>query len=133
MLPASFIGILRHEATVVDLSCECDTTRVVAFLTLVSCFVPSGGSRADGSKNAGNCKCCFGDAILWCVDENESFDVEVSIEEEEDEEEGFEFEQEEMTDTENLKYLLELIKKSDNTYNREEIKGYRAELWDAIY
>ena len=68
--------------------------------------------------------------IYEYIVENEAFDVEVSVEEEDEEED---FEQEEMTDTENLKYLLQLIKKSDNQYNREEIKGYRAELWEAIY
>ena len=68
--------------------------------------------------------------IYEYIDENEAFDIEVSIEEEDEEED---FEQEEMTDIENLKYLLELIKKSENTYNREEIKGYRSELWDALY
>jgi hypothetical protein len=70
--------------------------------------------------------------ICEYIDENEAFDIEVKAEEEEEDEEE-EFEQEEMTDTENLQYLLALIKKSDNAYNREEIKGYRTELWEAIY
>lgn len=68
--------------------------------------------------------------ICEYIAENEAFDIEVTMEEDEEDED---FEQEEMTDEENLKYLLQLIKKSDNAYNREEIKGYRAELWDAIY
>lgn len=74
--------------------------------------------------------------IYEYVEENEAFDVEVNLEEEDDDEDGMEavaVEVEPMTDTENLVYLLELIKRSDNAYNREEIKAYRAELWDAIY
>lgn len=58
--------------------------------------------------------------------ENEAFDVVPEPDTEEDEE----IEVMEMTDVENLKYLIELISKSHNPYNREEIKAYRTELWD---
>jgi hypothetical protein len=64
------------------------------------------------------------------IKENEAFDIVPELEEDED---GEVEEREEMTDEENLKYLLQLIIKSDNNYNRQEIIGYRKELWDAIY
>lgn len=46
---------------------------------------------------------------------------------EEDEEEGIE-PMEMGTDTENLAYLMDLLVKSDNKFNREEIKDYRTQL-----
>ena len=37
------------------------------------------------------------------------------------------------TDSENLTYLLQLIKKSDNEFNREEIKEMRTWLKEELY
>jgi hypothetical protein len=68
--------------------------------------------------------------IYEYLEENNAFDiVPAVIVDEEDEEEEPE-EPMDLTDTENLQYLMQLIAKSENPYNREEIKGYRTELWD---
>lgn len=55
-----------------------------------------------------------------------------TVEKEEDEE-GEEYLLEPGTDAENLTYLLELIKKSENKYNREEIKEMRTFLKQKLY
>lgn len=55
-----------------------------------------------------------------------------TVEKEEDEE-GEEFLIEPGTDAENLTYLLELIKKADNKFNREEIKEMRTFLKMKLY
>ena len=68
--------------------------------------------------------------IYEYLEENNAFDIvpALIVDEEEDEEEPEE--PMDLTDTENLQYLMQLIAKSENPYNREEIKGYRTELWD---
>jgi len=48
-------------------------------------------------------------------------------------EEGEEILVEPGTDTENMVYFLELLKKSDNKYNREEIKEMRTFLKQKLY
>lgn len=64
------------------------------------------------------------------IEENEgAFDVEAQYEEDED---GNELPLE-VEDKENLMYLLDLLKKSDNKYNREEIADYRTELKESLY
>lgn len=64
------------------------------------------------------------------LEENEGdFDVEAQYEEDE---EGNELPLE-VEDNENLSYLLNLLKKADNKYNREEIKDYRTELKESLY
>lgn len=55
-----------------------------------------------------------------------------TVEKEEDDE-GEEFLIEPGTDAENLTYLLQLIKKSDNKFNREEIKEMRTFLKLKLY
>lgn len=67
--------------------------------------------------------------IYEYLEENEAFDV-VPVMVSEDDEEEEEVEPMDMTDEENLQYLMQLIAKSENPYNREEIKAYRTELWD---
>lgn len=62
--------------------------------------------------------------------ENECFDHTV---EKEENEEGEEFLLEPGTDAENLTYLLQLIKKSENKFNREEIKEMRTFLKLKLY
>ena len=62
--------------------------------------------------------------------ENDCFDHTV---EKEENEEGEEFLLEPGTDSENLIYLLQLIKKSDNKFNREEIKEMRTFLKLKLY
>ena len=62
--------------------------------------------------------------------EEECFDH--TVEKEEDEE-GEEFLVEPGTDSENLIYLLELIKRADNRFNREEIKEMRTFLKLKLY
>lgn len=64
------------------------------------------------------------------IREEECFDH--TVEKEEDEE-GEEYLLEPGTDAENLIYLLELIKRSDNKYNREEIKEMRTFLKQKLY
>ena len=55
-----------------------------------------------------------------------------TVEKEEDEE-GEEFLIEPGTDAENLSYLLQLLKKADNKFNREEIKEMRTYLKLKLY
>jgi len=62
--------------------------------------------------------------------ENDCFDHTV---EKEENEEGEEFLLEPGADNENLAYLLQLIKKSDNKFNREEIKEMRTFLKLKLY
>ena len=67
------------------------------------------------------------------IKENDSFDYtveKVDRDYEEDEEEEL---MEPGTDSENLTYLLQLIKKSDNEFNREEIKEMRTWLKAELY
>ncbi len=62
--------------------------------------------------------------------ENECFDH--TVEKEEDEE-GEEFLIEPSSDSENLTYLLHLIKRAENKFNREEIKEMRTFLKLKLY
>lgn len=64
------------------------------------------------------------------IKEEECFDH--TVEKEEDEE-GEEFLVEPGTDSENLTYLLYLIRKADNKFNREEIKEMRTYLKLKLY
>lgn len=64
------------------------------------------------------------------ITENACFDH--TVEKEEDDE-GEEILLEPGTDSENLSYLLELIKKADNKFNREEIKEMRTFLKLKLY
>lgn len=64
------------------------------------------------------------------IKENDCFDHTV---EKEENEEGEEFLLEPGTDAENLSYLLQLIKKSENKFNREEIKEMRTFLKMKLY
>ncbi|MGV6860579.1 MAG: hypothetical protein ACWA41_02345 [Putridiphycobacter sp.] len=64
------------------------------------------------------------------IKENDCFDYTVEKVEDED---GEDIIKEPGTDTENLIYLLELIKRSDNEFNREEIKEMRTWLKDELY
>lgn len=64
------------------------------------------------------------------IEENECFDISVAKDEDE---EGNEFYLEPGTDEENFSYLLDLLKKNENEYNREEIKDYRTQLKEALY
>lgn len=64
------------------------------------------------------------------INENGCFDHTV---EKEENEEGEEFLLEPGTDAENLIYLLQLIKKSENKFNREEIKEMRTFLKLKLY
>ena len=64
------------------------------------------------------------------IKEEECFDH--TVEKEEDDE-GEEFLIEPGTDAENLTYLLELIKRSENKFNREEIKEMRTFLKLKLY
>lgn len=64
------------------------------------------------------------------IKENDCFDHTV---EKEENEEGEEFLLEPGTDSENIIYLLQLIKKSDNKFNREEIKEMRTFLKLKLY
>jgi hypothetical protein len=63
------------------------------------------------------------------LEEFGSYDVQVQFEEDE---EGNEYPIE-ITDTENLTYFLNLLKKADNKINREEIKEYRTALKEKLY
>ena len=64
------------------------------------------------------------------ITENNCFDY--TVEKEEDEE-GEEFIIEPGSDSENLIYLLQLIKKAENKFNREEIKEMRTFLKLKLY
>jgi len=67
------------------------------------------------------------------IKENDCFDYtveKVDRDYEEDEEEEL---MEPGTDSENLTYLLQLIKKCDNDFNREEIKEFRTWLKGELY
>ena len=64
------------------------------------------------------------------ITENNCFDY--TVEKEEDEE-GEEFIIEPGSDSENLTYLLQLIKKAENKFNREEIKEMRTFLKLKLY
>lgn len=64
------------------------------------------------------------------IRENECFDHTV---EKEENEEGEEFLLEPGSDSDNLIYLLQLIKKSENKFNREEIKEMRTFLKLKLY
>jgi hypothetical protein len=64
------------------------------------------------------------------IKENDCFDHTV---EKEENEEGEEFLLEPGTDSENMIYLLQLIKKSENKFNREEIKEMRTFLKLKLY
>lgn len=61
--------------------------------------------------------------------ENNAFDVQAQYEEDE---EGNEYPIE-IEDTENLLYLLNLLKNADHKINREEIKDYRTALKMELY
>jgi hypothetical protein len=61
--------------------------------------------------------------------ENEAFDVEAQYEEDED---GSEYPLE-ISDKENLLYLLNLLLDADHKINREEIKDYRTALKESLY
>lgn len=64
------------------------------------------------------------------LEENDgAFDIQAQYEEDE---EGNEYPIE-ISDEENLSYLLNLLKKSDNKINREEIKDYRTALKEELY
>ena len=65
-----------------------------------------------------------------CIKENDCFDHTV---EKEENEEGEEFLLEPGSDSENFIYLLQLIKKSENKFNREEIKEMRTFLKLKLY
>lgn len=60
---------------------------------------------------------------------NDGFELEIEADEEEEEEEGVELEVPE----DQLLYLFQLLVDSDNKYNREEIKQYRAALQEDLY
>lgn len=64
------------------------------------------------------------------IRENDCFDHTV---EKEENEEGEEFLLEPGSDSENMIYLLQLIKKSENKFNREEIKEMRTFLKMKLY
>ena len=64
------------------------------------------------------------------IAENDCFDH--TVEKEEDDE-GEEFLLEPGTDAENLTYLLQLIRQSENDFNREEIKEMRTWLKNKLY
>lgn len=64
------------------------------------------------------------------ITENDCFDH--TVEKEEDDE-GEEFLLEPGTDAENLTYLLQLIRQSENDFNREEIKEMRTWLKLKLY
>jgi len=64
------------------------------------------------------------------IQENDCFNY--TVEKEEDDE-GEEFLIEPGTDSENLTYLLQLMQKSDNTFNRDEIKEMRTWLKGELY
>ncbi len=64
------------------------------------------------------------------LEENDgAFDIQAQYEEDED---GGEYPLE-ISDEENLTYLLDLLKKSDNKRNRDEIKDYRTALKEELY
>jgi len=63
------------------------------------------------------------------LEENDSFDIEVQYEEDED---GNQYPIE-LSDEDNLIYLLNLLKKADHRINREEIKEYRTALKEELY
>ena len=63
------------------------------------------------------------------LEKNKTFDVQAQWEEDE---EGGEYPLE-LEDKENLLYLLNLMLKSDNKLNREEIKEYRTSLKEELY
>ena len=63
------------------------------------------------------------------LDENNAFDIQAQFDEDED---GNEFPVE-IDDTENLLYLLNLLKNSDHKINRDEIKDYRTALKQELY
>ena len=64
------------------------------------------------------------------LEENDgAFDIQAQYEEDE---EGGEYPLE-ITDEENFCYLLNLLKKSDNKINRDEIKDYRTALKEELY
>ena len=64
------------------------------------------------------------------IAENGCFDVAVAKDEDED---GNDFYLEPGTSEENLSYLLSLLKKNENEYNREEIKDFRTQLKKLLY
>jgi len=64
------------------------------------------------------------------IQENDCFNH--TVEKEEDDE-GEEFLLDPGTDSENLTYLLQLIQKSDNNFNRDEIKEMRTWLKSELY
>lgn len=63
------------------------------------------------------------------LEEFGTFDIQVQYEEDE---EGNEYPIE-IEDKENLIYFLNLLKKADNKFNREEIKEYRTALKEKLY
>lgn len=63
------------------------------------------------------------------LEENKAYDVQAQWEEDE---EGGEYPLE-LEDNENLLYLLNLLLRSDNKRNREEIKEYRTALKEELY
>ncbi len=63
------------------------------------------------------------------LEENEAYDIQAQWEEDE---EGGEYPLE-LEDQENLLYLLNLLLRSDNKLNREEIKEYRTALKEELY
>ena len=63
------------------------------------------------------------------IEENKNFNVQAQYEEDE---EGNEYPLE-IEDTENLVYLLTLLKDAEHKINREEIKDYRTVLKEQLY
>jgi len=63
------------------------------------------------------------------LEENDSFDVDAQYEEDE---EGNQYPIE-VEDSDNLVYLLTLLKNADHRINREEIKDYRTALKEELY
>ena len=70
------------------------------------------------------------DPLLAYIEENECFDH--TVEKGEDEE-GEDYLLEPGSDQENLVYLLQLIRQSENSFNREEIKEMRTWLKKKLY
>lgn len=64
------------------------------------------------------------------IQENDCFDL--TVEKAEDEE-GNEYIVEPGTDVENMTYFLELVRHSENKYNREELGEYRDILKEELY
>ncbi|MAW65439.1 MAG: hypothetical protein CMD18_04500 [Flavobacteriales bacterium] len=61
------------------------------------------------------------------IEEDESLDFDIELEIPEEDLEEYE------EPNNHLSYLLNLLVDSENKYNREEIKWYRAAIWEEIY